>query len=446
MSTMSIMTSYARNVAAEPTEPAAETTNPEAPPAAVMPGSDAAADPLARFGATYGFHGGVPVAANSTTATAGTASTAPRNFERARADVPYSQLPADLKKTVAHLDWPDKWWNGLSTASRQHLVAIYNRMQTHGLWSHVDRITKVVDPERPVLGMRAPGSAGSVEFLRKDGSRLLQGSLETGRFGLDPSLLALLHPGQLSLREWSSSTDGLHISIGGAGQFDAHMDKVSPTNKPDANGGTQVDPHRSGQHWQQEVIPDIIRNGVKVGKHGIPGTRIPGVVVSVGPMANQPLPHPDPMHDQPQHGLPPIRGSVHVVLHTGGGDRARELQPRQTAPGTRDVDAAVLARVVDAVASFHEDTLVTPSAQRAHGDFPTPQDLAADIASRLAYAARHGLPTVELHLNEPYGQASAADRKAVSEEIRRIAAAVTAEMAKDHPAIRNIGVRIDFAR
>lgn len=428
--------SWFPNIPAPIVSHAAATPADDAP----LGGADAAVpDRLARLTGRSAPLPGPSAAANA--GSSGAATTAAP--ARARADVPYSELPADLKQALSHLDWPDKWWNGLSQASRQNLVAIYNRMQDHGLWRHVERIVKVVDPERPVLGMRPPGNSGSVEFLAKDGSRLLHGSLDTGKFGLDPGFLALLHPGQQSLREWSSTSDGLHLSIGAAGAFDAHLDRVSPTNRPDASGRTQIDMQRSGKHWQQEVLPDLIRNGIP---GVLPGTGIPGVVLGVGPhLANKPLPHPDPTHDQPQNGLPPILGSAMIVLNTQSDDRrTRTLVERPTAPATRDVDDALLKRVADAVSSnFATNALAAPSAGLANDD-PNPVDLATDLASRFAYAARHGMPTIEVDFKGQYAGATEADRKAIAAEVKRIAATVAAEMKQAEPSVAGIGVRVRF--
>ena len=116
---------------------------------------------------------------------------------RASATATYSQLPADLQSVMAKsFNWPSDKWNKLPMASRKHVVAVYNRMQKHGLWKHVDKITKIIDPERKALGMRVHGNAGSVEFKAKPGTNLLTEVHKTGKYGLDSWWLSLLHRGQ----------------------------------------------------------------------------------------------------------------------------------------------------------------------------------------------------------------------------------------------------------
>jgi hypothetical protein len=441
MSTISIITSHAPPPANDYAEDEVPQANSDAPAETGNQSGDT--DPVARYGAMYGFHGGMRASTQSATTTSGTGASNTAGVQHARADMPYDQLPSELKRVLGKFDWPDKYWNGLSDASRKHLVAIYNRMSDHGLWKHVDRIVKVVNPERPALGMRVPGNSGSVVFATRDGKKLIEGSLEKGKFGIDPQVLAAFHDGQTSLREWSTSGDGLHLSVGGGGQADAHMDKVSPTLKPDQYGRTRVDGDLSKRHWKEEVIPDIVRNGTTIKGHKIPGTGIPGVSGNNGPIADMPK-HPDPQYKDPGSDLPKIRGSVSITVQTGGGEKARQLQPRVTAPQTRDVDAQVIERITKAVGSFHEDALVAPSAHLSHDSFPAPRDLAVEIATRLAYAAAHGKASIELDFKEPYGRASAADQKAILEQAKRIAEVVKAEMAKDNPAIANLSVKVDF--
>ena len=60
---------------------------------------------------------------------------------------------------------------------------------------------------------------------------------ESGEWGTiyyddDGSVLGSMHKGQRSLREWSDDMTSLHVSVGPGNNFDAHVDKVTPTNKP----------------------------------------------------------------------------------------------------------------------------------------------------------------------------------------------------------------------
>ena len=65
------------------------------------------------------------------------------------------------------------------------------------------------------------------------------------------------------MREWSNGPTSLHISIGPGNLFDAHIDKVSPVDKP-VDGKTQINPERGVKHWEKEVLPEKVRDKIKL--------------------------------------------------------------------------------------------------------------------------------------------------------------------------------------
>jgi hypothetical protein len=178
----------------------------------------------------------------------------------------WDSLPSALKE-VLERSWGEAGafsiYRALSDESRSFLIAWYNRMIGYGLWGHV-RTVKVIKPgEKPAklgpIQLHVQGLSQSVVFEVYDGRALRDDMLRSEKFGKDVGAQGLLHLGQTSMREWTTTTtDGLHLSIGAGNEADAHLDKKSPTNKPHA-GESQMDWVRSWEHHWQEVWPEFIR-------------------------------------------------------------------------------------------------------------------------------------------------------------------------------------------
>jgi hypothetical protein len=181
----------------------------------------------------------------------------------------YAEQPQALRNLVSR-----EMWDGLARGEKLHLSAIYNTMQQYGLWEHVTKVNGA--KERPeadahVLGVpgsfSVAGSSGGFSFETGDRHALYEG-LVKANFGTDGAAESMLHKGQTSTRESGSgqvthdlaAPNGLHISIGPGDKFDAHVDKVSPTN-PTQGGHTVIDLPRGMLHHRHEVHGDVIRDG-----------------------------------------------------------------------------------------------------------------------------------------------------------------------------------------
>ena len=197
----------------------------------------------------------------------GKAKPPPKPERAGRSDATsWDSLPSALKE-VLERSWGEagafSHYRALSDESRSFLVAWYNRMIGYGLWGHV-RTVKVIKPgEKPAklgpIQLHVQGLSQSVVFDVYDGPALRDDMLRSEKFGKDVGAQGLLHLGQTSMREWATTTtDGLHLSIGAGNEADAHIDKKSPTNKPHA-GESQMDWIRSWEHHWQEVWPEFIR-------------------------------------------------------------------------------------------------------------------------------------------------------------------------------------------
>jgi hypothetical protein len=188
--------------------------------------------------------------------------------ERAgRSDVTsWESLPRALKE-VLERSWGEagafSQYRALSDEARSFLITWYNRMIGYGLWGHVRTVKLILPGEKPAklgpIHLHVQGLSQSVVFEVYDGRALRDDMLRSEKFGKDVGPGGLLHLGQTSMREWATTTtDGLHLSIGAGTEADAHLDKKSPTDKPHA-GESQMDWIRSWEHHWQEVWPEFLR-------------------------------------------------------------------------------------------------------------------------------------------------------------------------------------------
>lgn len=189
----------------------------------------------------------------------------------------YESQPEALREIIerSQKEAAASWFSRLSDEARSNLVYTYNRMVAYGIWGHVRVIRSVEAGEKPVnlgpLQLHVAGKSQSIAFEVYDGKAIRDTMLNSGHFGKDVGPAKALHPGQTSMREWSTETaDGLHLSIGLGTEADAHIDKRSPTNRPEAQTG-QMDLVRSLEHHWQEVWPEFLRAGpgwlVRVPQH-----------------------------------------------------------------------------------------------------------------------------------------------------------------------------------
>jgi hypothetical protein len=182
---------------------------------------------------------------------------------------PYAEQPEALRNLVSQ-----DMWNGLTRSERLHLTAIYNKLQEYHLWEHVTKVNGVHEKaEAPtrVLGMRAdvPGSSGGFAFETSDPRALYEG-LFSANFGTDGGAAGAMHQGQASTRESTSGSvtrelaapNGLHVSVGPGNHFDAHVDRVSPTNPAQA-GRTEMDLERGWLHHRDELHGDLTRDAFR---------------------------------------------------------------------------------------------------------------------------------------------------------------------------------------
>ena len=189
----------------------------------------------------------------------------------ARGTAAYDQLPKDLRAKMSQ-----HFWAHLPRRQRENVAQIYNTMTDYGLWDEVKRVTGQKEPPEPhvrVFGQEfeVAGNSGGITFEAHDGPALIRKMKATGFFGEDGALIAMMHPGQRSLREGApGERTSLHISVDRGNTFDAHIDKVSPTRKPQ-HGKTRLDAAGAIRHHTQEVWPELIRDFL-----GIPGLIVHG--------------------------------------------------------------------------------------------------------------------------------------------------------------------------
>jgi hypothetical protein len=210
-------------------------------------------------------------------------------------------------------------WTSLLTNERLHLAAIYNKMETYRLWQHVTKVVGVKEkPEANahVLGLpgsyAVEGSSGGFLFETGDHHALYEDIFKAD-FGTDGAAESMMHEGQTSARESTSgqvthevaAPDGLHLSLGPGNRFDAHVDKISPTNPAEA-GRTQMDVHRGWLHHRHELHGDIVRDKAREAAEYVDkktGLEIPFLDLDVAGVAG------GPTLDQPRVSMPEDRNN-----------------------------------------------------------------------------------------------------------------------------------------
>lgn len=324
----------------------------------------------------------------------------------ARATAAYDQLPADLQAKMSQT-----FWGNLEPRQRQNVVGIYNALHEHGLWDQVHRVVgEKGSPEPHALGghVEVAGNSGGIAFEAVDAGALVGKLKDTGFFGEDNQWIAMMHPGQRSLREGGTgNATSLHVSVGPGNLFDAHIDKFSPTREPD-KGATQLDPFGAVQHHNNEVWPELLRNFLG----------IPGLGVRVQPSSRE--------------GKEPVNIGVGIELR--GPARPGKLDPafsRFPAPAGEPPAGAVLEKIAQGVAA-KGISLPVPKGLAAD-EVPDARHLAESLAALVMQAAREGKTTIAIDLPQYAHLASHQD--VVLGAVRQLGAIVHGEMTAAREAL-----------
>jgi hypothetical protein len=173
---------------------------------------------------------------------------------------PFAQQPADLQNVLRRSFQDAPGWFAQLRDQKQTwvLASIYTRLCRFGLWSFVRTVNGIKPGEREFLGLQVAGSTPSVSFTTDDARGLVTALLNTYQFCVDSPIGGSQHPGQASLREVSQS-DSLHVAVGPADHFDAHIDRYAPA----AGGGggeCEYGPEATAAHLGRELIPSKVRS------------------------------------------------------------------------------------------------------------------------------------------------------------------------------------------
>ncbi|HXT42938.1 MAG TPA: tetratricopeptide repeat protein [Pseudonocardiaceae bacterium] len=99
--------------------------------------------------------------------------------------------------------------------------------------------------------------AGGAHFTTRDNRAFLHDLLATGCFCRDTPGGAIMHRGQISVREVTNGP-GLHLALGDNNRIYVHIDKVSPVAATTADGACRYDRARSLSHMRREVFPFVM--------------------------------------------------------------------------------------------------------------------------------------------------------------------------------------------
>jgi tetratricopeptide (TPR) repeat protein len=134
----------------------------------------------------------------------------------------------------------------LDARARTTMALLYRRLLALGLWRHI----------RSVEGALTTG-AGGAHFTTRDNRAFLHDLLATGCFCRDTPGGAIMHRGQISVREVTNGP-GLHLALGDNNRIYVHIDKVSPVAATTADGACRYDRARSLSHMRREVFPFVM--------------------------------------------------------------------------------------------------------------------------------------------------------------------------------------------
>jgi hypothetical protein len=335
---------------------------------------------------------------------------------RLSAKARYDQLPSDLRSKMKQ-----KVWDALPEGQRSTLIASYQQFKQAGVW---DEITEVIgQKEKREAPVRLPGgyetdvagNSGAIQYRVRDPKEFVRKVQEKNpRFGVDGGVMGAMHPGQTGMREAGPPTS-LHISVGPGNLMDAHIDRVNPVNQP-KNGQTQMNVRRGAEHWQREVLPEMIR------KHIGPAGVIVGGSVKGGSRG-------EPGAGGPQwepNGRRSGEGRVMVNLEFNGVRKTKEKIRKEPMEGSPDVPGQVMKNVAKRLDDgsiairFPRPAGIEPGAE------PDPKAVAGALAAKIREAIENGDSRITIDLNVYSGQKGL--QKAVAGEMRRLADAVLQEM------------------
>lgn len=95
-------------------------------------------------------------------------------------------------------------------------------------------------------------------FIADDANALVEELESTGRFRRDTPLGAMLHRGEISLRE-VSPTHSLHVTVGRGNRVSVHVDRYSPLAKTQPESGARYSVTRIAAHNVTGIAADLAR-------------------------------------------------------------------------------------------------------------------------------------------------------------------------------------------
>jgi hypothetical protein len=321
--------------------------------------------------------------------------------------VEYEKLPTDLKGKLNQ-----QLWARMGKENRATLIETYNRLKNYGLWDQVKRVTGEKDQPEPHVKVKGhefevAGNSGGIAFEAYDGAELVKKLKGTGHFGEDGKIIGALHKGQRSMREWGDEKS-LHVSVGPGNAFDAHVDKVSPTNQPQA-GNTKIDPVKGKNHHTTEVWPEKIRDKVK----------IPGVIVEGNIVENK-----DGWHGGELKVGVKVEWKGPAEKQKVQLPHSKELTPNPAPQETMEKIAARLEKV----------KTYFPTPIGSNPDWvPSHDAVAAQVAAQVLEAARNGKTSITIDLPQYQGQKG--DQAKVLKAMEEIGQIVRSELIAAREAL-----------
>lgn len=329
---------------------------------------------------------------------------------RLSAKASWDQLPSRLKSKL-----DEKLWTQLPPKQRDTLIATYARLEGYGVWDHVKTVKRELNPTEPNARIggkefEVAGNTGGVVFETHDAKKFQKALEKTGHFGVDEGVVGAMHPGQVSMREWTTDQGSLHLSLGPGNQFDTHVDKHSPVNQP-KNGKTVIDAKKGPMHHSREVWPEMIRNVIG----------IPGVIVDANVKPGS------------RDGKPDVTVTVGVELH--GPVKSEKKKVPKSAPPAGDAGPEGAVRDLLEQLDLSKVRFPRPKGVKPE-NMPDPAVMAEELAHRMLEAAREGKGSIQLDLVEfahqkGYQTPMLGELRRLGEQVRRKLEAAMARLPAD---------------
>jgi hypothetical protein len=319
-----------------------------------------------------------------------------------------------------------------------------------------------------IAKFNVPGLSVSVDLETDDNKALLDALVTGGANCIDTGVGGMLHSGQTSVRQISTS-DSLHVAVGSGNLSDAHVDLYASVTSRGESVPCQYNPAGTAAHLGREILAEKLRGLVrsltgwmKFGPlpilRDVLRTVTSGVQIFPDSSLTPTVPQPEPVNRQ-DAVPPPLVG----ITWRGPVAESRQPEAKRVGPDVRALSVDVVNGIQSALDKQVSPEALFPPQVRARlaelrkaaetagpdeeaalnaalereADYADAHDVAFDLAERMERARRAHQSWVKLELDRygRYGELDGNGRRAIVGELQRIAL-----ILRDHLTDRAAGV------